>query len=464
MKRCWRACWVWCCVAGVFGQWQLDGLYQVEPGYLYDEEERYFEQLFELQLRRGPWSAGFAYEEFNPAKPQSLMDEDEGIWQRFISYQSDRVTVRAGTFHTLLGRGLVLKAYQAPDVGLDRRLDGLLVEYRSRFLELRGLTGDLYGLDRESHQPVHAGEASFKPFQGFRIGGTFLDSETRFVSELEVSSAFMEWSGSLGAFFGEYAFTELSNQHAFYGSVDVFAGPVSVNAEYKDYQESDLNDGAVIFNDPPTLVTEHRFTLWNRHLYALSAFDERGWSIKMQTPVTDSGFLTLHHARTQTHETEFSDSLDLFEESYAIGEWTGSGWESHLILGIQRDTGYEYQNFGLEWRWTVWKFPLGLVAETQRAKAQFFDDQNHSQALAVDLTLGPRQVLSMVAEHSTSDESDRHDWVGFRYGLTVNSRFEMDVFVGSRRKGKICAGGICVYSPEFEGIELNGRYRFNRAW
>ena len=68
----------------------------------------------------------------------------------------------------------------------------------------------------------------------------------------------------------------------------------------------------------------------------------------------------------------------------------------------------------------------------------------------------------MIAEHTNSDVSDRSSWLGFKYGLKLGHQFDLDLFVGNRRKGKICAGGICVYSPEFEGVELRARYRYDR--
>jgi hypothetical protein len=44
--------------------------------------------------------------------------------------------------------------------------------------------------------------------------------------------------------------------------------------------------------------------------------------------------------------------------------------------------------------------------------------------------------------------------------LTVGDNHNLSLGVGSRRKGKVCAGGICVDKPALDGFEIKLLSRF----
>lgn len=441
-----------------WGQWRSSLTYQMEPGLQTDEDEAYFEHFLDVQLGYGRWQLEARYEKFNPAKPQSIMDEAHGIWRKALTYQGDRTQVKIGSFYTLLGRGLVLKAYDYPSIGLDRRLEGVFVESDYRYFSVKALTGNIFGLDRETHNDITGGQVTFRPWSALGIGGTHVRTETRFGWDEHWSSVFTDVNLEFGTFFGEVAFSDDPDGSAKYFALNMFVDDASILLEVKDYDKFAKADGNVIYNDPPTLVQEHRFVLWNRHYYALDAYDEFGYSAKIDTPVGGRGLLTLHHNATQYHA-----GWDVFKETYGLLEWDfENGVEASGIAGIQEDMGWEYLNIGTELRFGLGERTLGMMLEAQVTDNLYQDQSFNSQALTVDFIINAKHVVSMIAEHSDSDESDRTSWLGFKYGLRLGRGLDLDVFAGSRRKGKICAGGICVYSPEFEGVELRARYRLDR--
>jgi hypothetical protein len=329
-----------------------------------------------------------------------------------------------------------------------------------KHLDLKGLKGEIYGVDREVHRPIQGGEARLKLFSVLTLGKTYVKTDFSRSEDLEWGSWFLEMNFNSLILYGEHATDEREDEEqegtADYASLNVFLGPVSILGEWKDYDNYQKADGLVFYNDPPTLVQEHRFVLWNKHGYSLNAWDEEGYLVKVDTPVGRDGVLTLQHDFTEMHS-----GYDVFQETYGIFEWDfPNEVEAFLIAGTQEDFGYEYKNIGMEFQFPLKTLFIGMIAESQKRESIWVDDFDESQALTMDVTLNPRHILSLIFERTTSNESDKRSWLGLKYGARIGHNLELSFFCGSRRKGKICAGGVCVYTPEFEGIEARGTYRF----
>jgi len=443
-----------------FSQWHWRGNFALDTGYQTDVGKRYFEQKLEASLLKNKWEFGIKYEMFDPAKPQSMMGEDDTSLHQFVDFKGDKLHVRMGSFYTVFGRGLVLRGYDHPAIGLDRKIEGLLVEYKMKHLDLKGLKGEIYGVDREVHRPIQGGEARLKLFSVFTLGKTYVKTDFSRSEDLEWGSWFLEMNFNSVILYGEHATDEREDEDqegtADYASLNVFLGPVSILGEWKDYDKYQKADGLVFYNDPPTLVQEHRFVLWNKHGYSLNAWDEEGYLVKVDTPVGSDGVLTLQHDFTEMHL-----GYDVFQETYGIFEWDfPNEVETFLIAGTQEDFVYEYKNIGMEFQFPLKTLFIGMIVESQKRESIWVDDFDESQALTMDVTLNPRHILSLIFERTTSDESDKSSWLGLKYGARIGQNLELSFFCGSRRKGKICAGGVCVYTPEFEGIEARGTYRF----
>ena len=51
-------------------------------------------------------------------------------------------------------------------------------------------------------------------------------------------------------------------------------------------------------------------------------------------------------------------------------------------------------------------------------------------------------------------------WGGLQTDVQALGGLHLTLFAGTRRKGKVCAGGICVQRPPLSGVEGTVRYRF----
>jgi len=448
-----------CLTGPLCAQWGLRVTLQTEDGsYKNDEDknETYTQQWLDLSLNYGAWNIGARYERYDPAKPQSILKEGEGLWTRFVEYRKPKGRIRLGTFHTIFGRGLVLNTYEYAALGLDRRLDGLLAEYEFNKLEVTALAGDIYGIDREKNNSIGGGQLRFKPSKWASMGGSYVQTDMRFEENVAWYSFFAEAVLDWGGVYLEQARGDRASE-ALYGSFEVYLGEVVIAMEYKDYDRFDRSDSHVIYNDPPTLVKEHSFVLWNRHNYVLSAFDEVGYLAKVDAPLPGDVLLSMQHCNTSAH-----DGFDIFTETFAHLEWDWHDTQWEVIAGTQTDFSYDYTNVGTDFRFPIKSQSMGIVVELQQNESLYIDEAFDSQAVTLDYSPNSRHTISVVGEHSNSTESDKTTWLGAKYTAHIGRQLVVDVFAGTRRKGKVCAGGICVYTPEFDGFEMKAKYQFQR--
>jgi hypothetical protein len=101
-----------------------------------------------------------------------------------------------------------------------------------------------------------------------------------------------------------------------------------------------------------------------------------------------------------------------------------------------------------------------MIFEHQHVTIQYNDRQFYNQLYTISLERSPRFTISMMGEISTDQESENDLWLGGQLDIHFLDDFDLTIFGGSRREGKVCVGGICVFRPKFEGIELRLINRF----
>jgi hypothetical protein len=152
--------------------------------------------------RYGDFSAGLRYEAYLP--PLNGFDEayeGQGIAHRYVNYKSDFFDITAGNFYGQFGNGLVFRAYEDWNLGIDNALDGIkIVFHPAKGLTLKGVYGTQRyywvqyenknrGIVRGIDGEWQLNELSKKMQQWktrIRIGGSF-------VSKYEKDDPFSEW-------------------------------------------------------------------------------------------------------------------------------------------------------------------------------------------------------------------------------------------------------------------------------
>ena len=96
-----------------------------------------------LILTAGKFSAGARYEAYLP--PLQGFDRrytGQGIPYRYATYDAGRLAVTVGNFYEQFGAGLIFRAYEERNLGIDTSIDGIRVRLQPvRGLRFTGLTG-----------------------------------------------------------------------------------------------------------------------------------------------------------------------------------------------------------------------------------------------------------------------------------------------------------------------------------
>jgi hypothetical protein len=418
--------------------------------------------------------------------------------------------IRAGNFYTILGRGLVQRAFEVPDVvlqepgvyanyGFSRDLDGVLVEGEAGPLAARLLAGEPNpGTSAPVNGPVQAGalgggEAALRLPRGARIGATYLrhtnDPGTK---QDELASGFVDFDPLRIAnvasvalpIYAEYAQLNRSWEqwwrlpmgddvpHAFYAGSNLLWGPFSLAAEWKDYRRFRLG-----FNDPPSLVREHGFTLLNRSTHVLDAESEHGYQLEAAGADPRWGSLTVNQSRS---EGTPAGRLLRFEETYV---------ELRLAPAESRFEGTLYADRGLDEFDFVSDRDIYGGSATVRFAAQWsatLDLARKDATGIVALGTPPSwtdRFLSVVVSRAewgsaafqwerTNDPREEdparpvdpqvHDltFASGTVSVRLGEHFNTSLFYGKRRGGLACTAGTCYKVEPFKGAELRLTARF----
>jgi len=63
------------------------------------------------------------------------------------------------------------------------------------------------------------------------------------------------------------------------------------------------------------------------------------------------------------------------------------------------------------------------------------------------------------SDWTTDRFSRRQNWVNGLLALKLIEKIDSWLTYGARPAGLLCSGGICIYVPEFEGLELRVNFR-----
>ena len=431
--------------------------------------------------------------------------------QRYAEATNEHLRIRAGNVYTILGRGLVQRAFELPDVvleepgvyaryGFSRDLDGVLLEGETGPFSVRLISGAPNpGTSAPVSGPVHSGalgggEAAVRLGRLSRIGATYL----RYTNEPgtrqdELASGFVDFDplrlAGIGAaalpVYAEYAQLNRSWEqwweftigdeapHAFYAGSNLLWGPFSLSAEWKDYRRFRLG-----YNDPPSLVREHGFTLLNRSTHVLDADSEHGYQLEAAWSLPRWGTLTVNRTRSlgtpAGRELEFAET---YVEVYA-SRGPGSRFEATVYVDRSLD-----------------EFAFVSDRNTYGASATVRLPADGSATLE----LARKDVTGIVVFGPTPSWSDRFfSFVAARAGwgsaalqwertndpveedpvravdpqthaLTFTSgtvtaklgeHFDASLFYGKRRGGLACTAGTCYKVEPFKGTELRVTARF----
>ncbi len=425
-------------------------------------DDTYFENWTKLDFRYKQVSAGLQVEAHKPPLPYSMDTTGYGLYQRYLKYSGDHFQITVGNFYKMLGRGLVLRSFENRSLRWDTNIDGVNLNFQTKYLDGKVLSGKPRDRSGVRLNRIDGGELRLKPLAFLDIGSTFLATSDMNDNALQRGSFFTNLNFPTASIAAEYASRKDSNTdwgkgHALYLSADFFVEAMTFRTEFKDYDNFHLYHNSLYdYNNPPTVVREHLYTLLNRHQHVINANNEQGWLIETIMPVTDVGMSTVNYNRTNNHNGD-----KLFEEYYGQFElFYPNDWNWVLAAGHEKDREARYLNAVFSAAYNIdYTNAVKIIYEHQHVKILLNERQFYSHILHLEYSRAPHFTISMIAERTTEQFSEKQFWLGFQCDLQLFSRYELSLFGGTRREGKMCAGGVCVYKPEFEGVEATLQIR-----
>ncbi len=490
----------------VFSQeMSLTALTEARNGSLSDQEPsaRGFYSQIDITGRYRGFEAGIRLEGFESSTDIRSYTH---VAQRYVQGSMGPFSARAGHFFATLGRGLLLRAFELPNVIFEhsqfrrryayyRDIDGIKVTGRWNRVQVTALTGavldntfppELTGIDRRSDR-VTGGELRVRPLQSIALGGAYLNRDPEGQTRQDFVSVFTNlslyhWLRSAGltdlslSVYAEHArgqstaasFFTLSDRqpHATTVAVSGYWQQLGFSVEWKEYRDFENR-----VNLPPIGYREHTPYLLNRLSRELLAQNEEGIQAEVSWRPTHALFLIANHSRA---DNPFGFRTFEFRDTYLELNWNAT--ESVDLKGFVDQTRDDQKSHkdrksaGLSGDWAfggLWA--LGFDVQYQRVERSFvLDGQRDFDNSFLSLTLSRATLgsVSVAADRST-DRLDTDDpstpevmepfaklWLHTTITWHLNTSHQFSLFAGERRGGLICLSGSCFEVLPFSGIEL----------
>jgi len=431
-----------------------------------------FHNWTDVNLSYGIYTASLRYEAHQP-------DDQGKTWQRLsfrnFQFSSEPFDITAGNYYVIIGRGLILRSYENRDLRFDNNLDGVMGSIDLDGFKLTLLSGTAMGEYERINDPMQAADGKISLTDWMTLGGSYLRTH---ITENDLGLVRLLGGNASFTFphldlYAEYAQKDNppgkynpKDGEGKYLSVNLYTTGAGLTFEYKDYQRFVFFNQGVTLNNPPALTREHVYTLLNRQAYVLDLSDERG----IQAEITSSPLDQLSVLTNFSYTTDRQNN-PLFTETYSEAEYDykdrATVKASFSRMQKKREVGEPYWlapvfdmtyhlsesnsiNFILEHLWT----------SEYQGKVSYYD-----QILSLSLSHSP--IISLTFSHerttqwkTTSNWLGKKSWFMTTLDLALGDNHNLSLGVGSRRAGKVCAGGICVEKPALDGWELKLLSRF----
>jgi hypothetical protein len=453
---------------------------QFEYSYSSETEREIVENWLDVSYHDGRFLTGLL---LNSQQPSEEGFRQNRIRHRFFAFATGGFDVRVGHFYGLFGRGLLFAAYEDRTIRVDTVLDGIIATTRRGRWQGTFFSGstpvlerDVRGLDLEldlgrawslggsslTYRPDDLVAADGSVHREWAVAG-------RLAKFLAFGDCYFEYGWKKGYDFDAVPDDRFRSGTAFYGSLNLFAGPVALSLEGKSYKRFAIlrkTDGVAALNRPPALAREHLYALLNRAPHLLNPDDEEGGQAELtwNWPAGWNGLLNLSR-------TESQDGRLLFEEAY--GQVEKERWGDFRLRGAfgymdsegLRQTVITEATYFLDPSHT-----LTLEAEHQHVRlggGPGFDLGAYDQDFfKLEYATAPAWAFAGILEvnNKYDEQRDPREKSGpfpalqVSYASTQGAQFTL--WAGKRQAGQLCSGGVCKFEPAFEGIELTGIFRY----
>lgn len=453
---------------------------------------------------------GLQYDIFEkPMIGYDPMLEGNGLMGGFAAWSNSRWEVTLGTYVEQFGSGLILRAYDERDMGINTSLLGGNLHWRpANWLSTKFVVGKprrfmsfadswVYGADAElSLLELVAPQSDAM----LMVGGSWVLRDdvsklhpAEYPAAVNAFSGRLDFSKGIFTFGSEYVHKgESLRTDPRYG-VDKGTGQaLLLNAglnlpgfgmsavwrsiENMAWRQEDVSEQGVNLNYIPALTKQHKYALCSLFPHKMTDYGgETGGQIDIfgEIPVGGHPRRPLSFAvnasmykdmgRSGNHYRFMSMDGDLTfaEANLELEKKWGPDWKTILVFAYQRQNEVSRYGFGLMQMNTeivvadvLWQITnkTSLRAELQHAWSDSYDDQRWMMGL-LELGIAPKWMVYVSDMCNYKSYGDNIHY--FDAGVSYAYKFlRAGVSFGRYRAGEVCSGGICRYVPEHTGVNL----------
>lgn len=387
----------------VTGNFQIDMQASKEDSVIGAQKvnEKFLSNAFaNILYTNGDFTAGFRFESYlNPILGFDKQYKGSGFPYRFASYKKDFLEVTVGNFYEQFGNGLILRAYEERNLGLDNAFDGVkIVAKPYKGITLKGLIGkqryyweDIWQTDNGLVRGLDGDFALNDLIPGFEtspvrltLGGSFVsvyqEAENRYITlnDLNYKLNIPENIGA-GAFrfnFGYNAFS-LNGEFAFKGQ-----DPNAVNnyiyrkgnaqlltAEYSikgfgirlegkridnmSFKSRRSETGNMLnVNYLPAITRNHSYALMSMYSYATQINGEIGFSADIMYKIPKGTFLGGQYGTNVKLNYSNIHSLDREAVDGYVLDQSGTEGYTASLFAIGDETYFQEVNLEINKKFT----------------------------------------------------------------------------------------------------------------
>jgi hypothetical protein len=357
-----------------------------------EAKKRYLEDWIDFNVSDGAFSLDLRLEVTDPSQQGEKIAE---FTRKSISFERDNLSVTAGDFYTIFGRGVILDLREERANFFDNKIFGGKVEYTHDYFTLQALGGNSnykYQDDSAADPAVHTVEAMDNSILGadlvlnlsdyfeaedisYNLGGSYLFMEgdsvatdqylynENFIKKTELFgiNAAINWNDI--DFYNEYAIKSTHRNPraegwANYTSLSYFGlDNFSFTLEYKDYYKfaanpNNFSSGFAPYQNPAQVVIDHTAHLLKNNAHTVNANDEVGYQFQFRTTAVEKFEFALIGAFASLHDGSsiIPNSDENFLPYYDVwgeGSFKGHHYGVKAGSGYFRDAKYE-KNLGMD--------------------------------------------------------------------------------------------------------------------
>ncbi len=490
----------------VFAQLSVTNLAEYQLGNLPGKKPDNLSTLYNqtnIQYRQQKSTVGIRLEHFQSIESNQSFGQ---LSQRYVQWQDGPIKIRLGNFYNTIGRGLIMRTFELPNIVFEQRqfrrrygyyrdTDGVLAQGTWKRFEFSAFYGQPLnetippGLeDTRRGGTLQGGQVKTRLVDWLNVGSGYVRAEIEraAIPQNEMVTVFFDLNLSKplrragldrssfkiygeqarsNSRFDNFLSTGDERPHARYLTANFSYNRFGLSAEYKAYDQFENT-----INVPPLGYMEHSYYLLNRVTHELLAENENGYQFEATYRVHDNLFLLFNtsHAVNDLYSTHYTFDEKMGEATfYFADDWSGKVFYNQsfdeLRSELHRQTG------GLNLDWTFYQnYSLSLDAQHQqidRGFASTVTETFDNSFLALTFSSSPTFSISVVAERSTdSGETDKLNtpdiersaryWYRIAGAYQINMDHELVFFYGARRGGLACTSGTCYEVLPFEGFEV----------